>query len=274
MLVFPNAKINIGLRILSKLPDGFHTIETIFYPIRFCDALEFVEIREAIPEDYRFSVSGITFDNCASENNLCIRAYRLLANDHALPKLNIHLHKIIPMGAGLGGGSSDAARMVKALNETYKLNLSYAAMQEYVEKLGSDCAFFIGNKPAYATGKGNVLSRINLSLWGYYLALVYPGIHIGTAEAYANATLSNPDKPLTELIKEPVEEWKHCIINDFENSIFPKYPEIKAIKEKLYELGAVYASMSGSGSSVYGIFNDSIPVKQHFESYLTWECKL
>lgn len=264
MICFPNAKINIGLNIVEKRPDGFHNIETIFYPIDLKDVLEFVE-----SDSMAFNNSGIAVDG-DMDSNLCIKAYNILAKNHDLPKINIHLHKVIPFGAGLGGGSSDAAFMLNALNTHFDLNLTTDELKSYASEIGSDCAFFVENTPAFARGKGNMLNSISLDLKGYYLVLINPGIHISTPEAYANVVPQYPETSLKELIKRPIETWEDCICNDFENSIFPKYPEIKEIKDKLYRQGAVYAAMSGSGSSVFGIFKEPIDIKDEFSDCFFW----
>lgn len=268
MQKYPNAKINIGLNITEKRPDGYHNIETIFYPIGLCDILD-VEISETCT-DYGFSSSGIQI-NGDPEDNLIIKAYRLLQNDFELPPVDISLIKQIPFGAGLGGGSSDAAFMLKTLNELCKLNLSQHQLETYAVQIGADCPVFIYNKPVFATGIGNIFSPVSLNLSNYFLLLVKPDIHISTPEAYALVSPLQPEKSLSELIKEPVEKWKNLIKNDFEESVFSKYPAIKEIKQQLYDAGAVYASMSGSGSSVYGIFKsepDSLPDFQ--DCFITW----
>ncbi|MBN2765420.1 MAG: 4-(cytidine 5'-diphospho)-2-C-methyl-D-erythritol kinase [Paludibacteraceae bacterium] len=251
MLSFPNAKINIGLNIIEKRSDGYHNIETIFYPIGLCDVLE-VEPSDTC-DDYSFSSSGIAIDG-DSEQNLILKAYRLLQQDFPLPPVDISLVKQIPFGAGLGGGSADAAYMLKMLNDIAKLDLSDEQLEVYAVKLGADCPVFIRNKPVFATGIGNVFSETDLSLAGYFLVLIKPDIHVSTPEAYSLVVPSKPVKSLRELVKLPVEEWKGVIQNDFEKSVFERYPRIAQIKEKLYMAGALYASMSGSGSSVYALF--------------------
>lgn len=274
MIVFPNAKINIGLRVTGKRPDGFHNIETIFYPVPLCDCLEFNE-SENTEALYQFTTSGIELIDCPADQNLCIKAYRLIAKDYNLPKLKIHLHKKIPSGAGLGGGSSDATHIIKALNRYFKLSINDENLKKYAVELGSDCAFFIKNRPAYATEKGDVLSPAFISLWGYHIVIIYPGIHVRTSEAYENVTISNSEIPLTELIKKPVIKWKDCISNNFEQSIFLRYPEIRTIKELLYNAGAEYASMSGSGSAVFGLFEEEPKPENIFpDTYFIWKGKL
>lgn len=255
MQVYPNAKINIGLNVLEKRSDNFHNIETVFYPIGLKDKLLVSEftVSYQLKSSYTFKETGIL--NIANpEQNLVIRALRLLQEDFDIEPVDIELTKHIPSGAGLGGGSSDAAFMLKALNELFQLKISTEGLEKYAAKLGADCAFFIRNKPILATGIGNVFQPINLDLSGYYLVLVKPDIFVYTAEAYASIQPKYPEIPLNEHIKEPIETWKDLIINDFELPVFAKYPLIKEIKEHLYDLGAVYAAMSGSGSSVYGLF--------------------
>lgn len=271
MLSFPNAKINLGLNIVEKRPDGFHNIETIFYPVGLKDALEFVVMEDDKPTS--LSISGIKVEGDI-QNNLVLKAYHLLRNDLDLPPLAIYLQKHIPLGAGLGGGSADAAFMLLMLNKTFELNLSDAALKNYASKLGSDCPFFIENKPVFASGKGEEMKTVDISLKGYFLVIIKPDIHIDTKEAYS---LCNPEKPtvsLSEIINKPIEDWKEIMKNDFEDSIFLNYPEIKNIKDKLYEEGAIYASMSGSGSSVFGIFESQKALKNHFPACSIWQGKL
>lgn len=265
MICFPNAKINIGLNITGRRSDGFHNIETVLFPIELCDVLEFV--KDNNNGSYKITCSGIKLKD-PPENNLCIKAYNLLKKDFNLPAISIHLHKIIPVGSGLGGGSSDAAYMLKSLNKEFHLKLSKRKLHEYAEKLGSDIPFFINNKPAFAYETGNKIREIDLSLDGKYIFIVFPEIQISTGQAYSKAFIRKPKTSLEKLIKLPVHEWKSNIRNDFENTVFPKYPELKAIKEELYGMGALYASLSGSGSSLYGIF-PSVPdipkrIKNHF----------
>lgn len=253
MLVYPNAKINIGLNIVSKREDGYHNIETVFYPIGLCDALE-IEPSDTCT-DYSFSNAGIPVDGDA-ENNLVIKAYRLLQAEFDISPVDITLVKNIPFGAGLGGGSSDAAFALKALNELFGLNIALEQLEAYAVRLGADCPVFIKNEPVYATGIGNEFSGIELSLEGYFLVLVKPDVFVSTPAAYAGVKPKLPEYDLKEMIKLPVSEWKGKIGNDFELSVFGKFPEIAEVKSKLYESGALYASMSGSGSAVYGLFRE------------------
>ena len=256
MITYPNAKINLGLNIVEKRPDGYHNLETVFYPINLQDALE-VNLREG-EEEFSLKVSGVSIEG-EPEDNLVVKAYRLLKKDYPnMPAIDIHMYKHIPTGAGLGGGSADAAFMIKLLNEKFKLNLSIEKMEEYAAILGADCAFFIQNKPVFATGIGNIFEPIQLSLKGYYLVLVKPDIFVSTKDAFAHITPMQPTQSLKEIIRMPVETWRATMKNDFEESVFQKFPEIAAIKDKLYDLGAIYASMSGSGSSVFGIFREQV----------------
>ena len=259
MITFPNAKINIGLNIINRRNDGYHNLETIFYPVNIKDALEIVEA-----ETLSFSSSGIEIPGHANEN-LCLKAFEMLRVDFNIPPLSIHLHKGIPIGAGLGGGSSDAAFFIKLVNEKFTLNLSTEAMQNYCRRLGADCAFFINNTPVFASGKGDQFEELGLELKDYYLVLVMPPVHVSTGEAYRGVTPSVPQTSLKELIKHPVEEWKRFIKNDFELSVFRNHSSIRGVKAALYQAGALYASMSGSGASVYGIFKGETSLK-HLET--------
>jgi 4-diphosphocytidyl-2-C-methyl-D-erythritol kinase len=248
MIVLPNAKINIGLHVVSKRPDGYHNLETVFYPVQLSDALEMIESNEE-----KLSTSGIAV-NGNPEDNLVMKALHLLKNDFNLPPIQFHLHKNIPFGAGLGGGSSDAAFTLNMLNDYFSLHLSTSKLKRYAAQLGADCSFFIANKPAFAIGTGDKMQTINLDLSEYKIVILKPAFSVSTPEAYKNIQPQSPDFNLADLPRLPVSEWKNRVVNDFEKSIFPKYPEIKNLKEKLYELGAVYAAMSGSGSAVFGIF--------------------
>ena len=257
MITFPNAKINLGLNIIEKRPDGYHNLETIFYPINLQDALE-VTRRENNDKEYTLHISGSPLEG-EPEDNLVVKAYKLLKKDYpGLLPVDIHMYKHIPAGAGLGGGSSDAACMIKLLNDKFSLGLSTERMEEYAVKLGADCAFFIRNKPVFATGIGNLFEPVELSLKGYHIILIKPDIFVSTRNAFAEIKPVRPAVSLKEIVKQPIETWKSSMKNDFEDSVFKKFPEIAAIKDELYDLGAVYAAMSGSGSSVYGIFKAPI----------------
>ena len=251
MLVFPNAKINLGLQITEKLSNGYHAINTSFYPIQLKDALEFVPAKKKT--SFQASGSHIPQDG---KDNLVLRAYKLLKKDFQLPELDIHLHKHIPIGAGLGGGSADAAFMLKALNQHFQLFLDDSLLEEYAGELGSDCPFFIGNQAAMATGTGTELSPLALDLSGMYLVLVYPAIHIATQKAYAGVSPKAAPTALEPLLlSKNFERWRTELVNDFEDSIFKDHPQLKTIKDTLYQSGAQYAAMSGSGSSIFGLFN-------------------
>lgn len=263
MIRFPNAKINLGLNITRRRPDGYHDIETVFYPIGWKDALEIVP-SEQLKEGYSYQGSGLHID-CPPEKNLVLKAYTLLNKDFPLPPVDIYLHKVIPFGAGLGGGSSDAASMLLLLNEWANLDLTLDELAVYASKLGADCSFFIYNKPLFAHGIGNLFEPVEVSLAGYYLVLVKPPVFVSTAEAYAAVNPTLPEVSLKELLKMPVEEWKGRVVNDFEKSVIERYPLIREIKEQLYSTGALYASMSGSGSSVYAIFTQEPDIKYLFE---------
>ncbi|MCB9071359.1 MAG: 4-(cytidine 5'-diphospho)-2-C-methyl-D-erythritol kinase [Prevotellaceae bacterium] len=248
MITFPNAKINLGLNVVSRRPDGYHNLETVFYPINLCDALEFVPAVTTSLKVAGLPVSGDI------EHNLVVRAFRLLQRDFQLPELEIALLKNIPMGAGLGGGSADAAFMLKMVNEHFKLALSEDTLETYAAKLGADCAFFIRNKPVFAAGIGNEFRSLEVSLKGYYLVLVKPDVHVSTAEAYAHVACQRWQVPLMEVMAIQLEQWREYLFNDFEISVFEIHPELAVIKQQLYGAGAVYAAMSGSGSTLYGIF--------------------
>ncbi len=267
MICFPNAKINLGLRVTEKRIDGYHNIETIFYPLPVSDALEIVPSNT--DDDYRLNISG-EMPQTETENNLVTKAYRLLKSDYFLKPVDVHLFKAIPSGAGLGGGSSDAAFMIKLLNDYNKLNLSEEKMELLSSQIGSDCPFFIKNRPQLAKGTGNIFSSTSISLEGFYMILIKPDIHVSTAEAYSLVKPSLPENSLDSLIKEPVRKWKNLIVNDFENGVFEKHPEIAEIKKKLYSNGALFSLMTGSGSAVYGLFEKKIDLKEYFKEYFYW----
>ncbi|MFN0083409.1 MAG: 4-(cytidine 5'-diphospho)-2-C-methyl-D-erythritol kinase [Ferruginibacter sp.] len=254
MVFFPNAKINIGLNIIGKRADGFHNLETIFYPVAVKDALEMIE-NTTSSKDVIFSSSGNIIKG-NTDDNLCIKAIRLVKKDFQLPPLKVHLHKNIPMGAGMGGGSSDASAILLLLNKKFQLDISPEKLMEYALLLGSDCPFFMINKPCFASGRGEILHEINLDLYAYKILIVHPGIHVNTGDAFAqlNAATFSPAGELIEKIKMDITQWMHYIKNDFEESVFEKHLAIKEIKDKLYNEGAIYSAMSGSGSAVFGIF--------------------
>lgn len=252
MVVFPNAKINLGLHIIGKRPDGYHNIETVFYPIPLRDALEIIPAPDSI---FNFRTSGLKIQG-KETNNLCNKAYQLLSKDFSLPQIHMHLHKVIPVGAGLGGGSSDGAFTIKLLNAIFDLRLSVGQMQDYARMLGSDCAFFIQNRPLYGYEKGDRFEPVSLDLSGYYIAVIVPDIHISTMDAYTSILPSIPDISITEIIKEPIEKWRFLLTNDFEPSVFHKHLVVRKIRDQLYDCGAVFSGMSGTGSAVYGIFKE------------------
>lgn len=276
MITFPNCKINLGLDVVSKRADGYHNLETIFYPLPLTDVLEITVEDEPDAPDYTFEMYNASF-NCNSEENLVVKAYKILASEYQLPKVKMSLFKHIPTGAGLGGGSSDAAFALKMLNEIAHLSLTDEQLEEYAARLGADCAFFIKNRPAFAQGIGNILSPIECSLKGYHIVVVKPELHISTKEAYSFVRPSQPMVSLLDIAPRPVNMWRSSMKNDFEVSAFAIHPEMQQIKEKLYSLGAFYASMSGSGSAFYGIFEKEISkeqLKEIFPGNFIWQCNL
>ena len=257
MIVFPNCKINLGLQIFSKREDWFHNIETVFYPLPFTDVLEVIQ---HAPENkaVEFTATGLLVEG-TTDDNICSKAYYLLKKDFpGLPAINLHLHKAIPMGAGLGGGSADAAFMLKLLNDKFNLSISPIQLAAYALQLGSDCPFFLLNTPCFASGRGEILNEIPVDLSSYKIILINPGIHINTGWAFSQITPVLHKGSILETILQPVETWKTILKNDFEIPVFSAHPEIKEIKEALYKQGALYAAMSGSGSTVFGIFNTDI----------------
>lgn len=261
MIVFPNCKINLGLNILYKRDDGFHDLETVFLPVGLHDVLEILPSPGDITQ---LSVTGILPGK--PEDNLCMKAFNLLKKDYPqLPEINMHLHKAIPIGSGLGGGSADAAFTIQLLDTKFNLTISKKKMSEYALQLGSDCPFFLINKPCLATSRGEILEPVSLFLSGYKILLINPGIHINTKEAFKEIKPVITGKKIKEIIQRAVETWKSELVNDFEKIVFKKYPQIKKIKETLYENGAVYAAMSGSGSTVYGIFKKDSIINYPFE---------
>lgn len=257
MISFPNAKVNLGLHITQKRSDGYHNIETIFYPVPWCDVLEIIVGGD---KPFDISMSGLEV-NVSLENNLCYKAWKLISENHQLPPLKVHLHKIIPMGAGLGGGSSDAAFVLKMINELCELNLSNLHLREMAAQLGSDCPFFIFNEPMMASGRGEILNPLNISLKNYQILIVMPALTVGTSEAYSWISPQQPKNKLSEIISQPINEWQKLLINDFEEPVFEHHSAIEKIKNKLIESGAIYTSMSGSGAAVFGIFK-TLPEKE------------
>jgi 4-diphosphocytidyl-2-C-methyl-D-erythritol kinase len=256
MVVFPHAKINIGLYITEKRADGFHNLETLFFPVLgLCDALEFVQ-----SDAMQCTVTGTNLQ-IADKDNIVMKAYQMLLRDFPLPPLHIHLQKNIPHGAGMGGGSADAAFMIKALNEKFQLDLSLPQMIEYAAALGSDCPYFLYNTPCIGKGRGEILEEFPLSMPNYYIAILKPELNISTAEAFKGIQPKALDTPLQDLLLQPITSWKETIHNQFEDSLFPQYPILSEMKEYLYASGARYASLSGSGSVVYGIFTQPMPLQ-------------
>lgn len=264
MVVFPPCKINLGLSVLSKRQDGFHNLETCFYPVPWFDVLEII-----VSDTFQFSLSGNSIPGDPTEN-LCVKAYNMLKEDFDIGPVKLHLHKIIPSGAGLGGGSSDAAYTLRMLNQKFLLNLSQQKLMEYAARLGSDCAFFIQDHAMIGKGRGEILEPIGLSLRGKFLVIVKPDIHVSTADAFAGISPKPSVHRIEDLVKQPIQQWEENLVNDFETSVFRKYPAIKLIKDKLYNLGAVYAAMSGSGSSVVGIFDAEVNMNNAFTDATVW----
>ncbi len=261
MIQFSNCKINIGLEILSKRPDGYHNIESVFYPIPFNDIVEMVPNLE---NKFVYTQSGILVD-VAVEDNLLYKAWKLIDDKYEIGGVNVHLHKQIPMGAGLGGGSANAVVLLQMLNIEFNLKLSVKELEDFASKLGSDCPFFIESNPAFVYNTGTDFEEIDLRLNGYYLLLIKPDVFISTQVAYSGIIPQSPTFNLKEINQISINEWKEKVFNRFENHIFKLYPELNEIKTTLYEMGAVYASMSGSGSSIYGIFEDKPEVGDRFE---------
>lgn len=258
MVLFPNAKINLGLNVVEKRADGYHNIESVFLPIDIKDALEIIVSQDS-KEDIVFTNSGLQIVGDIS-CNLCIRAFKLLKKDFDLPPIKMHLHKSIPMGAGLGGGSADGAFALKILNDKFNLKLSETELINYSLKLGSDCPFFILNKPAFATSRGEVLEKINLDLSAYKIVIINPRIHISTAWAFNHIIPQFPQKSVSKIVEQPINSWKNELKNDFEISVLKEHASVKKIKDTLYNYDAIYASLTGTGSTVFGIFNKEVDI--------------
>ena len=258
MINFPIAKINLGLNVVSKREDGYHNLETVFYPVPIKDALEVFPMEDGFPSDVRcdLKVTNLLIDG-DEQKNLVVKAYNMMAQDYDLPRVHVHLYKHIPTQAGMGGGSSDCAYMIRLLNEMFSLGMSDDKMIGYAARLGADCAFFIKAQPAYAEGIGERLQPISIDLSGYKMLVVRPNIPVSTKEAFSLITPQKPMKNCLDIVRQPIETWKDELVNDFEHSVFALHPEIGKLKEIMYEQGAVYAAMSGSGSSVFGLFRDS-----------------
>lgn len=276
MIIFPIAKVNLGLNVVERRPDGYHNLQTVFYPVGIQDALEIFPMAEDFPSevDCDIKVSNIPIEG-DEQRNLVVRAYQLLKQDFPnLPRLHVHLYKGIPTQAGMGGGSSDASAMLRLLNTSFQLNLSDEKLISYASKLGADCAIFILNRPAYAEGIGEKLYPMDIDLSGWYMAVVRPDIPVPTKEAFARIKPHFPQKCCRDIVMQPVETWKEELVNDFEESVFAIHPELAAIKERLYQLGATYAAMSGSGSALFGLFRQPIDLRSSFEGMFSTCLKL
>lgn len=267
MITFPIAKINLGLNVVERRPDGYHNLETVFFPVQLKDALEVQVMDEAFPSPYDCDLKVTNIDIEGDEQrNLVVRAYNLLKQDFPqMPRVHAHLYKAIPTQAGMGGGSSDCAAMLLLLNDMFSLGLTQQQLIDYAAKLGADCPIFILNRPAYAEGIGERLQTIDLSLKGYFLAVVRPNIPVPTKEAFSRIVPHKPAKNCLEVVRQPIETWREELVNDFEESVFALHPEIGALKQRLYKLGAAYAAMSGSGSALFGIFKEKPTLEGEFE---------
>jgi len=265
MVVYPNCKINLGLNVISKRPDGYHNIESVFYPVPWCDMLEIIP-----SEKNSFIFDGIGMQ-CPLEENLCYKAWDLVRKQFDIPGISLFLYKKIPFGAGLGGGSSDGAFVLKVLNDLFDLAIGSKTMATIASELGSDCTFFIDNRPGFVSGTGADIMPVELSLKGYYLLIIKPDVSVSTREAYGLITPKKPAVPLWEVIKQPVSEWKYQLTNDFEYPVIMNHPVIGRIKSRLYEAGALYAAMSGSGSAIYGLFEKETSIADNFSECLIWK---
>lgn len=279
MLTFPCAKINLGLNITSEREDGYHNLETVFFPVPLTDALEVKLMHNDFPscEPCDLKITGNAV-NCDEQNNLVVKAYKLLAQDFSLPRVHTHLVKRIPMQAGLGGGSADGAFMIRLLDERFRLNMGIAEMERYASRLGSDCAFFITAEPSFGTGRGEVLEPVQIvenNLQAFYIVIVKPAVAVSTREAFKQIVCRQPEHCCRDIVRQPVETWKAMLVNDFEVPAFKQHPELAAIKQQLYNLGAVYAQMSGSGSAFFGLFRrEPQQVKETFPGCFTFTSKL
>lgn len=277
MIVFPHCKINLGLHIVAKREDGYHNLETVFYPVPLYDALELVETSDNLDE-ISIIMDGLNIDG-DTKNNLIYKAYKLISADYKLPHVTFCLYKNIPMGAGLGGGSSDGAFAIRLLNEYFKLDIPFEKQLDYASKLGSDCAYFLYNKACLAHGRGELLTEINFSLKGKWIVLIKPPIHVSTADAFAgikprNTQENSSSENLLTILSEPIKNWKNKLTNDFEASIFAKHRILKEIKETLYEHGAEYVAMSGSGATIFGLFDGNPPLENVFTNVFFYAVQL
>ena len=268
MVVFPNCKINLGLHVTKKREDGYHEIASIFYPIAWHDALEIIPTKKE-SSNIQFTTTGLTIPGNLNAN-LCVKAYELLKKDFPqIPSIKMHLHKAIPMGAGLGGGSSDAAAVLQLMNKYFQLNITNQQLQKYALMLGSDCPFFLLNKPALAIGRGEILQPIKLSLQQYQFVLLFPSIHISTAWAFQQITPTMPEVNLLDIVEQDISKWKNTLVNDFEIPVFKQHPDLALLKNQLYANGALYAAMSGSGSTLFGIFEKGQVANVEFPKHVT-----
>ena len=281
MIDFPCAKINLGLNITEKRADGYHNLETVFFPIPICDALEIKTMDERFPSSVACDLKVTGNNVCCNENdNLIVKAYNMIAADFDIPRVHAHLYKNIPSEAGLGGGSSDAAYMIRLLDQRFRINIGNAEMEKYAARLGADCPCFITGEPSYAEAIGEILSPVNITdnnLKGYSLVVVKPQIAVSTKEAFSNITPRKPLMCCREIVAQPIETWKDALCNDFEESVFGIYPKLNDIKNRIYTLGAAYAQMSGSGSSLFGIFKSDVDeqsIKNEFADCRTFVMKL
>lgn len=270
MLVYPNAKINLGLHIIGKRSDGYHNIETVFYPVGWSDLLEVIPSDNS-EIDVDLTTSGLIIPGDLKDN-LLMKAWRLIAVDYPIRRVKVHLHKQIPIGAGLGGGSADAAFFIRALNDLFDLGLAWGELHHYARQLGADCSFFITNRPVWAEQKGDVYEPIAVSLAGWHIAIVHPGIHVSTAEAYSKVVPHSPGISFEKIVtNSSVENWKDKLVNNFESGVFAQYPLIAKVKQDMYASGAVYASMSGSGSAVFGLFREKPDITIWASQYTVWQ---
>ena len=276
MITFPIAKINLGLNVVEKRPDGYHNLQTVFYPVPIKDALEVVTMDPAFPSDVDCDLKVSNFDTGDEQRNLVVRAYQALKADYpALPRCHAHLYKAIPTQAGMGGGSSDCAYMIRLLNDQFALHLSEQQMMQYAARLGADCAFFIKSRPCYAEGIGEQLEDIDLDLSGWHIAVVRPDIPVPTREAFARIRPHYPAKNCRDIVRQPVDTWAAELVNDFEQSVFALHPELAAVKDRLYKMGATYAAMSGSGSALFGLFRERPDrLSQEFPNMFTFSSLL
>lgn len=276
MITFPIAKINLGLNVVEKRPDGYHNLQTVFYPVPIKDALEVVTMDPAFPSDVDCDLKVSNFDTGDEQRNLVVRAYQALKADYpALPRCHAHLYKAIPTQAGMGGGSSDCACMIRLLNDQFALHLSEQQMMQYTARLGADCAFFIKSRPCYAEGIGEQLEDIDLDLSGWHIVVVRPDIPVPTREAFARIRPHYPAKNCRDIVRQPVDTWAAELVNDFEQSVFALHPELAAVKDHLYKMGATYAAMSGSGSALFGLFRERPDrLSQEFPNMFTFSSLL